>query len=209
MSNIQDALNLLNLHYQGFYAVSQFATATAHPVPTDSRGWSQILVSMLTGIAGRARAKGSDLIDGSDVKAANTWEAIDTPRFNGVIKAGTKASSAGKLASLDDMPFLFFVLWDNAPTTNQHRCRVWAVRCKTDPAFRAMCGSWYDKVDSGEIVSNNFQLHPPRGTDSNVFRNTCGNLEYPLLFHAEFVSGSYQLVHYDAAVLMTGVCVAT
>ena len=58
-------------------------------MPVDLRGWSQIIVSVLTGIKGIARKKGADLEDGSDVKAANTWEAIDTPRFNGVIKAGT------------------------------------------------------------------------------------------------------------------------
>ena len=38
--------------------------------------------------------------------------AIDTPRFNGVIKAGTLASASGQLASLDGMPHLYLVLWD-------------------------------------------------------------------------------------------------
>ena len=61
--------------------------------------------------------KGADLVDGSDVKAVNTWEAIDTPRFNGVLKAGTKSASAGKLLSLDVVPYLFFVLWDHRSRT--------------------------------------------------------------------------------------------
>ena len=47
------------------------------------------------------RKKGADLGDGSDVKGANTWKAIDTPRFNGVLKAGTKSSVSDKIDSLD------------------------------------------------------------------------------------------------------------
>jgi len=78
----------------------------------DTRGWSQVLASILSGIKGLERKKGADLDDGSDVKGANTWKAIDTPRFNGVIKAGTKAATSDKLESLDDMPCLYLVLWD-------------------------------------------------------------------------------------------------
>src|SRR6266446_6392100 len=100
------ALELLDLHYRSFYGVAEIARETDHPVPVDTRAWSQILVSVLTGIKGLKRKKGADLVDGSDVKGANTWEAIDTPRFNGVIKAGTQSATAGRLESLDAMPFL-------------------------------------------------------------------------------------------------------
>lgn len=89
------------------------------------------------------RKKGADLVDGSDVKAANTWEAIDTPRFNGVLKAGTKAAEAGKIESLASMPYLFFVLWDMAALPSEGitdwRCRIWAVRPRTDARFREAC----------------------------------------------------------------------
>ncbi|MYI47928.1 MAG: MamI family restriction endonuclease [Rhodospirillaceae bacterium] len=105
------------------------ARKTGHPVPTDTRGWSQIIVSVLTGIKGIDRKKGADLEDGSDVKGANTWEAIDTPRFNGVIKAGTKASYSDNVAYLDTTPFLFFLLWDIS-RRGSHRCRIWVVRPK-------------------------------------------------------------------------------
>src|SRR5690606_27273383 len=165
-ANQHAALQLLDRHYEAFYSVEPFATATGHPVPMDTRGWSQVLVSILTGISGLERKKGADLNDGSDVKGANTWNAIDTPRFNGVIKAGTKAGYSDRIESLDDMPHLYFVLWDET-VRGTARCRIWVVRTQTDAAFRTMCESWYGKRSRGEIVSTNFQLHPPRGLDTN------------------------------------------
>lgn len=204
--NVDPTIALLDSHYEAFFSVAPYADATRHPVPMDTRGWSQILVSVLVGTLGAARKKGADLIDGSDVKAANTWGAIDTPRFNGVIKSGTQAAHSGKLASLDATPYLFFVLWDTSPR-GAHRCRIWAVSCPVDTEFRAMAKAWYDKRDSGEIISDNFQLHPPRGTDSDVFRNTCGNLTYPLLLCAERIDESgYQLVSFDPDALTSGRC---
>jgi hypothetical protein len=208
-SKAQDALRLLDAHFKSFYDAEQFATATGHPVPMDTRGWSQILASILSGIRGLDRQKGADLSDGSDVKAANTWEAIDTPRFNGVIKAGRKSSDENSITSLDDMPHLYLVLWDET-IRKTHRCRVWVVRCNEDLVFRNMCTDWYLKRAKGEIISANFQLHPPRGKDSNVIRNTCGNLEYPLLFEAERYKtsnpSSYELKVHDPSVLNSGKC---
>jgi hypothetical protein len=96
-----------------FEGVLRYAEKYGHPHPTDTRGWSQILVSALTGIMGLKQKKGTDLEDGSDVKGANTWAAIHTPRFNGVLKAGMKGVSAGTLASLDSMPS-FLCLWDHS-----------------------------------------------------------------------------------------------
>lgn len=177
-----------------------------HPNPTDTRAWSQILISCLTGIPGLGRKKGADLADGSDVKAANVWDAIDTPRFNGCIKAGTQASSSDSISSLDHMPNLYFVLWDKNPLSRKPRCRVWVVRTQHDPEFRRIAGIWYGKKDRGEIVSNNFQLHPPRNLNSNVFRNSCGNLEYPLLFSAEYSGASYELTHFNGAIVNSGCC---
>lgn len=202
----QRALNLLDLHFEAFYAIEPFAKTTGHPVPMDTRGWSQILVSTLTGVKGLERKKGADLKDGSDVKGANTWSAIDTPRFNGVLKAGTKASTSDSITSLNEMPFLYFVLWDETER-NTARCRIWVVRTKSDSEFRKICKSWYDKRVNGKITSNNFQLHPPRGKDSNEIRNSCGNLIYPLLFAAErHAKAKYQLTHYAPAALKNGLC---
>lgn len=205
--NVRAVLELLDLHYDAFWEVAPFATETGHPVPMDTRGWSQVIVSVLTGTRGLERKKGADLADGSDVKAANTWEAIDTPRFNGVIKAGTKAEAAGTMASLDLMPHLYLVLWDTT-TRSSARCRIWVVRPRDDAVFRAMCAKWYANRLRGAITSTNFQLHPPRGLDSDVIRNTCGNLVYPMLFCAERSEGSthYQLITYDAKAPAVGKC---
>lgn len=206
--SIDSALELLDLHYEAFYGIQAHAASTGHPVPMDTRGWSQVLVSVLTGLHGLDRRKGADLEDGSDVKGANTWSAIDTPRFNGVLKAGTLAATSGTVASLDATPHLFLVLWDVSPRGG-HRCRIWVVNCPRDTAFRSVAELWFARRASGEVRSDNFQLHPPRGLDSDTIRNTCGNLQYPLYFAAERdVDSSYRLTHFDPAVLVTGRCVA-
>jgi len=203
--DLQPVLKLLKLHRQSFLSAVTYAEETAHPVPSDTRAWSQILVSLLTGIKGISRKKGADFEDGSDVKAANVWRAIDTPRFNGCVKSGRKGAR-GSIACLDETPFLFFVLWDHEPKNNRDRCRVWVVRPAKDAVFKTICTKWYEQRDQGTIRSDNFQLHPPRNIDSNVFRNTCGNLAYPLLFRAEWTGEQYEVVSYDPHVLSIGAC---
>jgi hypothetical protein len=79
----KEVMELLDLHHESFFKVLPLARKTGHTVPSDTKSWSEILVSLITEISGRNRKKGTDLDDGSDVKAANLWEAIDTPRFNG------------------------------------------------------------------------------------------------------------------------------
>jgi hypothetical protein len=204
-ARLDDAQRLLKAHHDSFYEAAEFATETKHPVPSDTRAWSQILVSVLTGIPGIERKKGPDLSDGSDVKAANVWLAIDTPRFNGVIKSG-RVGEQGSLSTLDGMPYLFFVMWDTTPATSADRCRVWVVRPAEDRAFRDMCAVWYHQRDAGVIRSDNFQLHPPRNLDTNAFRNTCGNLQYPLLFSAVWNGHAYEIETYELSVLETGKC---
>ena len=209
--NVQKALDMLDKHYDAFRSTVAVAAETGHPVPIDTRAWSQILVSLLTGINGLNRKKGTDLKDGSDVKGALTWDAIDTPRFNGVIKAGTKAATAGTVASLDGMPFLFLVLWDKT-AAGVERCRIWVVRTQRDRPFREICADWYARKakkdkDPRKIKSNNFQLHPPRGRNDNILRNTCGNLAYPLYFHAERGANTgYKVKRYNPRALKRGTC---
>ncbi|SHO51759.1 MamI family restriction endonuclease [Desulfopila aestuarii] len=204
--NLEEVLYLLQLHYEAYANVKAFADKFKHPHPTDTRGWSQIIVSALTGIGGYERKKGPDLEDGSDVKAANCWDAIDTPRFNGCIKAGTQADVANSLASLDKMPYLFFVMWDVTEKTKKERCRIWVVRTQYDQRFRDMADLWYRQRAAGTIRSDNFQLHPPRNLDHNVFRNNCGVLEYPLLFEAHASNGKYSVKLADPTMLTRGCC---
>ena len=205
-----DALALLEEHYRAFFAAKPFADRSGHTVPSDTKSFSEILVSLLTGLDGRARQKGSDLSDGSDVKAANVWSAIDTPRFNGCAPAGRVSDTSRKpdnISAFDDIPYMFFVLWDEQGAARVPRCRIWCVRTRLDHEFRRVVSLWYTKRRSGDIKSTNFQLHPPRNEDHNVIRNSCGNLELPLLFQAERRGRVYKVVSFDDAVLASGRCV--
>lgn len=205
-AKIKETLTLLNIHYKSFIDVKNYAEKYHHPHPCDTRAWSQIIISALTGIKGLKRKKGADLSDGSDVKGASTWGAIDTPRFNNCIKAGTKSDISGKIDSLNQMPYLFFVLWDYESENNKERCRIWVVRTKEDNIFRKMCALWYKNRSSGKIISDNFQLHPPRNKNSNVISNTCGHLDYPLLFTAIREKECFVLKNYNPSGLTNGVC---
>lgn len=203
---MQDVINLLNMHHRFFFYAKHYADLTAQPTPEDSRAWSQILISLLTGINGLGRQKGSDLIDGSDVKSANAWGAIDYPRFNGCIKAGTLSPHSGRMLSLDHMPYLFFVLWDNEPKSGTERTRIWAVQTQKDTLFRSICQDWYCQRLDGYIHSNNFQLHAPINQNSNTFTNRCGNLNYPLFLEALWINDTYDVTFYDPNVLKYGKC---
>lgn len=201
---IQTVLQILDAHYKAFYDAKPFADATGQLVPSDTKSWSQILICALTGQKGRERQKGSDLADGSDVKAANCWCAIDTPRFNGCLPAGRLSPTARKeedLTALDGVPFLYFVLWDERPGDRAPRCRIWVVRPGTDKAFREMAAKWYQRRQSGQIKSTNFQLHPPRFTNSDTFRNECGNLAYPLLLSAVRINDKFTIEKYDPSAI--------
>jgi hypothetical protein len=203
------ALAVLNCHYETFYKAKGFADKVEHPVPCDTRAWSQILVSVLTGQKGRARKKGSDLADGSDVKAANCWSAIDTPRFNGAIPAGRKSKTSKKapdVSALDDIPFIYFVLWDEMGEKKVPRCRVWCVQPKADKVFRAVCQKWYQRRVNKTIKSDNFQLHPPRNIDTDVITNECGNISLPLLFCASRKSDAFEVATHNPDVILNGQC---
>ncbi|MCX6636352.1 MAG: MamI family restriction endonuclease [Acidobacteria bacterium] len=98
------------------------------------------------------------------------------------------------------------MLWDHSSCTKRPRCRVWCVRPQRNRVFRRMCKTWYDKRDGGRIISANFQLHPPRGKDSDEIRNECGNLLYPLLLCAEHDQDGFTVVEYHPKVMKTGEC---
>ena len=127
--DLDAAIDLLNTHYEALATVEPYTARTGHTVPSDTKSYSEILVALLTGISGRFRKKGSDLDDGSDVKAANFWSSIDRPRFNGCAPAGrtTDASKkANDVSAFDDMPHLFLVLWDEiGAAEGAPRCRIW------------------------------------------------------------------------------------
>ena len=216
---LDDVVDLLNIHHDAYQKVKPYADSTGHPVPTDTAAWSQIIVSRLTGVGGLKREKGADLDDGSDVKGANTWGAIDKPRFNGIVSAGRvskKSKLPNDVSSLDGRPHTYLVLWDEN-AKKRARFRIWAVRSAEDPLFRGVCGKWYAeqaakktrKEAAGETYRpGNFQLHPDIGGDSDVIRNTCGALEYPLLLSAVMGGGGFEVTDYEPNVLTIGLCKA-
>ncbi len=206
-TNRNEVIAFLDEHHRSFFSLEPYATKTGHTTPSDTKSSSEVLVSLLTGIKGRERQKGSDFADGSDVKAANVWEAIDTPRFNGCAPAGRVSATSRKaenLSAFGDIPYMFFVLWDYAGSG--HRCRVWVVRTQHDPEFRRVVGEWYRRRGTGQIKSTNFQLHPPRNQNHDVIRNTCGNLSYPLLFRADNYGSGYTVVTDMPEALTSGLC---
>ena len=204
---LEGALNVLKLHHQHFFQAQKFADETLQPTPEDSRAWSQILISKLTGIQGLSRHKGQDLADGSDVKSANAWSSIDKVRFNSVIKAGTKSNLSDTIKYLDHMPFLFFVLWDTNPQNKMERVRIWVVRTQFDQQFRDLADRWYNLRAQGKIDSTNFQLHPPVNENNNTLTNDCGNLIYPLLLQAEWNGNEYITLTHNPEALENGECV--
>lgn len=199
-------IQLLNGHRQAYFAAKPLADETGHQVPSHTAAWSQVLVSLLTGTKGIERKKGADLKDGSDVKAANSWGAIDVPRFNGVLRAGRKAKH-NSLASLSGTPFLYFVLWDQADNeVGKERCRVWVVRPRKDRVFRKVAKLWYRQRARGTIRSDNFQLHPPIGTEKNLVKNKCGDLELSLFFRADWNRTTYRVITLDSRARTSGSC---
>ena len=124
-------IEVLNSHLEAFKQADKFAKLTQQPTPCDTAKWSQILVSVLTGVGGLSRKKGTDLADGSDVKGGNCWSAIDKPRFNGVVPSGRILSSYNNSENIYEK--IYFVLWDYKD--GRERCRVWCVRPKEDKLF--------------------------------------------------------------------------
>ena len=51
------AIDVLNTHHLHFFEGQEFAEMTHQPTPEDSRAWSQILISILTGIPGLDRQR--------------------------------------------------------------------------------------------------------------------------------------------------------
>jgi hypothetical protein len=122
------------------------------------------------------------------------------------LKKSDEERPPGNSSALDATPHLFFVLWDHVDETDIHRVRIWVVRANMDAVFRRMADIWYEQRRTGAIKSNNFQLHPPRNTDSNVFTNDAGTLVYPLLLDARCTDGIFVSHIYEPGVLETGTC---
>ena len=110
------------------------------------------------------------------------------------------------MSFLDNTPNLYFVLWDNEPNYGNERTRIWVVQPRRDPIFREICEKWYDQKATGIIRSSNFQLHAPINENTNIFRNQCGSLYYPLLFEATWIENTYIVDYYEPRTITSGFC---
>lgn len=72
--------------------------------------------------------------------------------------------------------------------------------------FEPSVGSGMRHEKNGSISSTNFQLHPPRGKNTNNIRNTFGNLSYPLLFSSVRKKLDFELETYNKDVMTNGFC---
>jgi hypothetical protein len=154
-------------------------SVTGQSSQLDSGYLGQQLVSLLTGVPGSgSRGKGLDLADGSEVKAASTLSGIDVPRWNNQLK------NHEKVQAYLDQPAIYFVLFDTVDRSESFplRVRIWKVVPTKDKCFRNVVERWAVEESSG-----NFQLHPPCWREDNRASNNAGNIELPLLFHAEQV----------------------
>lgn len=157
--------------------MAKWAAMTGQSSQLDSGYIAQHLISLLTGKRGSGwRGKGLDLEDGSEVKSASSVDGVDVPRWN------HNFSAPAKVDEWLDAPAIYYVLFDTVKRDPPRvRVRIWVVTPAIDNAYKTVLQRWRDMSRK----SNNFQLHPPVGKDSNLATNNCGNLELPLMFHAE------------------------
>lgn len=138
---------------------------------------AQHLISLLADKKGSGfRGKGIDLEDGSEIKSACSIDGIDVPRWN---------HSFRKMEKVEEWltcPYIYYVLFDTETRdSSRARVRVWRVSPKTDEGYQTVLRKWA----TSSRTSDNFQLHPPVGKDSNLATNNCGNLDLPLMFRAD------------------------
>jgi hypothetical protein len=123
------------------------------------------------------RGKGSDLADESEVKAANTLDAIDTPRWNHHLP---NPPAVNRLLA---RPSIYYVLFDTLArdSDSPFRCRVWRVFPQRDEAFQKLVQNWAKSEDRGD----NMQIQPPRWNPHNIAKCFGVRIRMPLLLHAE------------------------
>jgi len=154
-------------------------TVTNQTSQFDSGYLAQQLASILSGIPGTGlRGRGDDLADGSEVKAANTVQATDTPRWNHSLRRHEQVIQ--HLAK----PSIFYVLFDTIERNDASpfRCRVWRVRPHIDQAYTALVESWNRERPQSRY---NLQIQPPRWMATNEASCFGSRIDLPLYFHAE------------------------
>lgn len=141
---------------------------------------AQQLVSIVSGVRGfSGRSRGFDLIDGSIVKVADSLDDKRS-RWNFMhgfssINRKDKAFQQAKLTYMNNLPYIYLVLFDYSPFENI-RIRIWRLDPKEHKKLLNRYVEWAeattDKIASRGKESANFQIAPPRSfTEENVARH--------------------------------------
>ncbi|WP_238881766.1 MamI family restriction endonuclease [Clostridium sp. YIM B02551] len=174
------------------YRLTHWSIVTGQSAQIDTGYVAQHLASLITQISGQAmRGKGVDLIDSSEIKAANFLDSLDkkgatAPRWN--FTAVTKEIMERFL----DYEKIYLLSMD-LNTNGKFRTRMWKVDITKHTALRNRYIEWmntlgYPKFNTAtDQPGVNFQLFPPHnGTEENFARHGNGRsngfdkLEIPL-----------------------------
>lgn len=168
-----------NVVFAQYRQLTGWQKVTGQSAQLDSGYLAQHLVSLISGVPGRgpgSRGKGDDLVDGSEIKAASTIGAVDTPRWN-----HSSLGTGDNVAKYLKHPYIYFALFDTAERGKEAplRIRVWRVAPARDEPFRNVVRRWKRGRTKG-----NFQLQPPRWQEGSLVTNEGGNLILPIVFQA-------------------------
>lgn len=174
------------------YRLTHWSVITGQSAQIDTGYIAQHLASLITQISGQAmRGKGVDLIDSSEIKAANFLDSLDkkgatAPRWN--FTANTKEIMERFL----DYEKIYLLSMD-LNTSGKFRTRMWKIDITKHTILRNRYIEWmnilgYPKFNTfKDQPSVNFQLFPPHSSTEESFArhgngrsNGFDKLEIPL-----------------------------
>ncbi|AKM82912.1 hypothetical protein A2422_02990 [Candidatus Woesebacteria bacterium RIFOXYC1_FULL_31_51] len=175
---------------------------TKQPSQIDTGYISQYLLSLITSIyGGLMRGKGTDLDDGSEIKAANFLDSLDkkgatAPRWN------LSSNNLKTMESFLSFPALYLVSMDLNPA-GKFRTRVWKLDPNKHILFRKRYLEWMEKLGKVKLGDPgrpgiNFQLFPPHNkTDESFARHGNGRTNgfSPIKIELEGVQGAKKILH--------------
>lgn len=178
---------------------------------------AQHLISLITQISGQGmRGKGQDLVDGSEIKAANFLDSLDkkgavAPRWN------FTAVTVNIMENFLNYKNIYLVSMD-LTKDNRMRFRAWVVDISQHEILKNRYIEWMEKLgyakfnDGTRRASVNFQLFPPRNKSNDDFarhgngretgfeklniplENTVGSKK---IFHAEEIDNEIKVLKFN------------
>lgn len=176
--------------------LSFWSATTSQSSQIDTGYIAQHLISLITKIPGQGmRGKGDDLIDGSEIKAANFLDSLDkrgavSPRWN------FSAVEVYVMERFLEYTNIYLVSLDLNPS-NKFRIRAWLVDITKHTQLKERYHEWMQKLGYPKFNSTtsrpsvNFQLFPPRNkSNDNFARHGNGRDFERLQIQLEDVEGS-------------------